>query len=161
MSHIAPVGRLCGVLVAAAIAAAGPAAPLHAQEPTPPESFRPQPSVTLPAELDRVLRDYERHWAAGDADALSRLFVPEGLIVRGGTWIRGRDAIRSAYENASGPLRLRAVEYATDGSVAFIVGAYGYGEARPVEDRGLFVLTLRLGEAGRWLIASDMDRQGG
>jgi hypothetical protein len=118
-----------------------------------------QPSVELPAELARVLRDYERHWSAGDADSLAALFVPEGLIVRGGGWIRGRDAIRRAYRNASGPLLLRAVEYATDGEVGFIVGAYGYGEAPPVEDRGLFTLTLQREATGRWAIVSDLDRQ--
>ncbi len=130
---------------------------LAAQSPGP-ASVAPQPSVELPDELDRVLRDYEAHWGAGNADALAELFVEEGLIVRGG-WIRGRDAIRQAYQTASGPLRLRAIEFAADGSVGYIVGAYGYGDEQPVEDRGLFVLTLQRGASGRWLIVSDMDRQ--
>ena len=120
-----------------------------------------QPSVELPPELDRVLRDYERHWSAGQAAELAALFVEEGLIQRGGTWIRGRDAIQAAYQNASGPLRLRAIEYASDDEVGFIVGAYGYGETLPVPDGGLFVLTLRRGPSGAWLIVSDLDRSGG
>ena len=123
-----------------------------------PDESAAHPSVALPPELDRVLRDYEAHWGAGNADALAELFVEEGLIVRGG-WIRGRDAIRQAYQTASGPLRLRAIEFAADGSVGYIVGAYGYGDEQPVEDRGLFVLTLQRGASGRWLIVSDMDRQ--
>ena len=135
----------------------GGARGLAAQSPGP-GSVTPQPSVELPDELDRVLRDYEAHWGAGEADALAELFVEEGLIVRGG-WIRGRDAIRRAYQTASGPLRLRAIEFAADGSVGYIVGAYGYGDEQPVEDRGLFVLTLQRGASGRWLIVSDMDRQ--
>ncbi len=127
-----------------------------------PEETRPepQPSVDLPMELARVLRDYERHWSAGRADDLAGLFVESGLIVRQGTWIRGRDAIREAYRTASGPLKLRAIEFATDGRLGYILGAYGYGEERPAEDRGLFVLTLRKDESGRWLIVSDMDRSG-
>ena len=120
----------------------------------------PQPSVALPAELDRVLRDYERHWKAGDADALAALFVPEGLIVRGGTWIRGTDAIREAYESAGGSLRLRAVEFAKNDGLGYILGAYGYGDEPSFEDGGLFVLTLRTDANGRWLIVSDMDRSG-
>lgn len=34
------------------------------------------PSVTLPPALERVLRDYERSWQAGDATALAALFTP-------------------------------------------------------------------------------------
>lgn len=126
-----------------------------------PATLDPQPSVELPAELARVLRDYERHWSVGEAAELAELFVDEGLVVSGGRWIRGRDAIERAYQIASGPLRLRAIEYGTDGDVGFIVGAYGYGEALPVVDRGLFTLALRRGPSGRWLIVSDLDRGAG
>lgn len=138
--------------------AAGAAAPVGAQQSDGDAEAR-QASVDLPAELDRVLRDYERHWSGGNAAELSALFVERGLIVRDGRWIRGRDAIQQAYRSASGPLRLRAIEYATDGAAGYIVGAYGYGAAGPVQDLGLFVLTLRF-ESGRWLIVSDMDRSG-
>ena len=134
--------------------------PLGALSGQGPEPTATQPSVELPAELDRVLRDYERGWGGGDAEGLAALFVEHGLIVRGGTWIRGREAIQQAYQGAGGPLRLRAVEFATDGDVGFIVGAYGYGEGDAVPDRGLFTLTLQR-ESGRWLIVSDMDRAGG
>ena len=120
-----------------------------------------QPSLTLPAELDRVLRDYERHWSGGAAQELAALFVEDGLIVSGGAWIRGRDAIGAAYANAGGPLRLRAIEYDVSGDVGFIVGEYGYGEELPVETNGMFVLTLRRGSDGRWLIVSDLDRGAG
>ena len=123
--------------------------------------LRPQPSIELPAEFARVLSDYESRWSAGDADGLAALFVDDGLIVRGGTWIRGRAAIRQAYRGAGGELRLRAIEFASDGDVGFIVGAYGYGAELPVQDRGLFTLTLRRDAAGLWLIVSDMDRTGG
>jgi hypothetical protein len=118
-----------------------------------------QPSVELPADLDRVLRDYERHWSSGEAEALAALFVEEGLIVHRGSWIRGRVAIREAYRSASGPLRLRAIEYAASDSMGYIVGAYGYGEDLPVEETGMFVLTLRRVGGGRWLIVSDLDRR--
>ncbi|MEJ2501964.1 MAG: DUF4440 domain-containing protein, partial [Gemmatimonadota bacterium] len=105
--------------------------------------------------------DYESRWSGGDADGLADLFVDDGLIVRGGTWIRGRTAIRRAYQGVGGALRLRAIEYAADRDVGFIIGAYGYGDGLPAEDRGLFVLTLRRNPTGHWLIVSDMDRPGG
>lgn len=138
----------------------GSVAPARAQAPTA-DGAAPQPSVELPADLARVLRDYERHWSAGDAAALAALFVEPGLIVHDGTWIRGRAAIREAYQIAGGPLRLRAIEFASDGDVGFIVGAYGYGEGTPPDDAGLFVLTLQRGPTGQWLIVSDMDRGAG
>ncbi len=119
------------------------------------------PSVELPGELARVLRDYERHWSEGRAEELAALFSEEGLIVTGGSWIRGRAAIQEAYRNAAGPLRLRAIEYASQGDVGYIIGAYGYGESLPVQDSGMFVLTLRRDSSGRWLIVSDLDRGAG
>ena len=147
-----------GVLLGLALATAH----LHAQ-PTEDAARRPapQPSVALPAELGRVLRDYERHWRAGQEDGLAALFVEHGLIVRRGTWIRGRSAIRDAYRNSSGPLVLRAIEYAVDGDLGYIVGAYGYADEPPAEDRGMFVLTLHRDPSGRWLIVSDLDRSSG
>lgn len=145
--------RVVGVALGLSLAAA---ASLQGQEPT--VGADPQPSIELPDDMARVLRDYERHWVAGNADELAALFVERGLIVRQGTWIRGREAIRQAYQIAGGPLRLRAIEYGSDGDVGYIVGAYGYGEDLPVQDRGLFVLTLERDSSGRWLIVSDMDR---
>lgn len=155
MTHVRCLGW-----AAAGLLAVG-AGPLHGQtSQLGPEAPVRQPSVELPPELDRVLRDYERHWSAGQADELAELFVEGGLIQSRGVWNRGREAIREAYVGASGPLRLRAVEYASDGHVGFIVGAFGYGEVLPVEDIGLFVLTLRRGPNGSWLIVSDLDRSG-
>jgi ketosteroid isomerase-like protein len=133
---------------------------LHGQD-SEPSAIDPQPSIELPDDVARVLRDYERHWSAGSASELAALFVERGLIVRQGTWIRGREAIQQAYQTSGGPLRLRPVEYAVDGAVGYIVGAFGYGQDLPVEDRGLFVLTLQRDSTGRWLIVSDMDRPGG
>ena len=150
------VGMVARVVLGLSLAAAGP---LHGQDRA--VGVEPQPSVELPADMARVLRDYERHWSAGNADELAALFVERGLIVRQGSWIRGREAIRQAYGIASGPLRLRAIEYGADGDVGYIVGAYGYGEDLPVEDGGLFVLTLARDPSGRWLIVSDLDRGAG
>jgi hypothetical protein len=115
----------------------------------------PLPSVALPPELDRVLRDYEKHWKASNGSALSDLFTDDGFINRGG-WIRGRDAIRQAYSASSGgDLRLRAVGYAAGDTVGYIVGGYRYGEA--ANDGGKFVLALRRAPRGEWKIAADLD----
>lgn len=116
----------------------------------------PLPSVALPPELDRVLRDYEVAWRGSDAAGLARLFTEDGFVLSGGRPpIRGRTAIQERYRGAGGPLHLRAVAYAADDTVAYIIGTYG-----PTADdinSGKFTLTLRRAPGGRWLIASDMD----
>jgi ketosteroid isomerase-like protein len=117
---------------------------------------RALPSVDLPPALERVLRDYERAWAAGDAAGLAELFTDDGFVLSNGAEpIRGREVIRGKYANAGGPLRLRALGYATADTVGYIVGAYRYGDA--TVDGGKFVLALRREPGGRWLIAADID----
>ena len=130
--------------------------PLAAQTPTAPPAQPPLPSITLPPELDRVLRDYERHWRAGDEAALAELFTEDGFVPGRGGFVRGRDAIRTTYAAFQGDLRLRALAYAVADTVGYIVGAYRYGEAPA--DGGKFVLALRRRPGGQWLIAADIDQ---
>ncbi len=115
------------------------------------------PSVTLPAALDRVLRDYERAWRGNDVPALVALFTDDGFVLQPGRPpARGRVALGTVYRGqAGGPLKLRALAYAAADTVGYIIGAYGYGESPG--DQGKFTLTLRRAVGGRWLIASDMD----
>ncbi|WP_420126640.1 YybH family protein [Longimicrobium sp.] len=128
------------------------AAPGVAQN-TPPA---PLPSVTLPPELDRVLRDYERGWRAGDEAGLAALFVDDGFILQNGRPpVRGREGIQQAYAESEGPLRLRALGFAADDSVGYIIGTYGYGEGDA--EMGKFVLALRRAPGGPWMIAADID----
>jgi hypothetical protein len=114
------------------------------------------PSVQLPAEFDRVLRDYERAWAARDEAALAALFTEDGFVLANGRMpARGRAAIQQVYANDGGALSLRALAYATADSVGYIIGAFAENAGDP--DMGKFVLALRRGPGGRWLIASDID----
>lgn len=132
----------------------GPLGPLDAQNQT---SVTALPSVDLPAELSRVLRDYERAWRSGDAAAVAALFTEDGFVLQPGRPpMRGRAGLEATYRGqGGGDLRLRALAYAVADSVAFIVGAYRYGDA--TSDMGKFTLTLRRPRGGRWLIFSDMD----
>jgi hypothetical protein len=126
--------------------------PLSSQPPV-----LPLPTIDLPPDMDRVLRDYERFWKAGDAAALSELFTVDGFVARRGGWIRGRDAIREAYAGVGSDLRLRALAYAVGDTVGYIVGGYGYGDAASSTDTGRFLLALRRPAGTRWLIAADLD----
>ena len=120
------------------------------------QSARPVPTVVLPAELDRVLRDYERLWAAGDAAGLAAIFAPDGMALSSGRPPAvGRAAIAEEYKVAGGPLRLRAIAFAVSDSVGYIVGLYHYGNV--AEDTGKFVLALRRAGVSPWLIAADID----
>jgi ketosteroid isomerase-like protein len=114
------------------------------------------PSVALPPPLGRVLTDYEAAWEAKDATALSRLFAEDGFVLSPGSPpVRGRAAIEAHYQGHGGPLSLRALAFATDGSLGYVIGAYARHEGEP--DIGKFTLTLRRDSEGRWLIVSDMD----
>ena len=131
------------------------AAAAAAQQPAP-APLETQPSVVLPAELARVLTDYEAAWRARDAAALAALFAEDGYVLPGGRPpVKGRAAIQQYYTGQGGPLALRAFAFAADGGVGYILGGYG---ARPGEaEDGKFTLTLRRSPGGRWLIVSDMD----
>lgn len=130
-------------------AGCGPGRP--AEEPQP-----PLPSVDLPPELERVLRDYESAWVNGSEPALANLFTEDGFVLSSNRpMVRGRSAIEAHYTNAGGALALRAVGYAVDDTVGYIVGAIGREIRGP--DNGKFVLALRKGPDGRWMIAADID----
>ena len=115
-----------------------------------------EPSVILPKELARVLTDYETAWQAKDAAALARLFAEDGYVLpNGGTPVKGRAAIEKFYTGHGGPLSLRAIAFASDGNVGYILGGYASKAGEP--DTGKFTLTLRKDTSGRWQIVSDMD----
>lgn len=142
---VRPTPRLA--LLGALLACAACAATGHAED---------LPSVALPPPLARVLTDYEAAWEAKDAAALSRLFAEDGFVLSPGSPpVRGRAAIEEHYQGHGGPLTLRALAFATDGSLGYIIGAYARHEGEP--DTGKFTLTLRQDAEGRWLIVSDMD----
>jgi ketosteroid isomerase-like protein len=133
-------------LLAAAIAASTPNATAAGPK---------RPGVRLPEELARVLTDYEKAWAARDPVRLAALFVEDGWVLPNGSPpVQGRSAIEKYYKGHGGALSLRALAFATNGDLGYILGAYA---ARPDgEDDGKFTLTLRKVGA-RWAIVSDMD----
>jgi ketosteroid isomerase-like protein len=112
--------------------------------------------ITLPPALDRVLRDYEAAWEAGDGARLAALFTEDGFALNNGSLpMRGRSRIAPMLTQPGGDLQLRAFAYATGDSVGYIVGGFRYpGTTGP---GGKFLLALRKGRDGRWLIAADMD----
>jgi ketosteroid isomerase-like protein len=118
------------------------------------------PGVALPKDLARVLKDYEAAWQNKDAAALASLFAEDGFVLSNGTPpVRGRAEIQRHYTGRGGPLSLRALAFATDGSLGYIIGGFAPRSGEP--DIGKFTLTLRKTGAGLWLIVSDMDNGNG
>ena len=122
-----------------------------------PQSPAPQePSVKLPPAIARVLTDYQAAWRNRDAAGLARLFAEDGFVLSSGRPpVRGRAAIQQHYTGQGGPLALRAIAFAAEGKVGYIIGGFAQQEGQP--DAGKFTLTLRQDTSGRWLIMSDMD----
>jgi ketosteroid isomerase-like protein len=138
--------RCAAFVIAFAVAAAA-----SAQAPAP-----ALPDVALPAPLARVLADYEAAWQRKDAAGLAALFTEDGFVLASGSPpTRGRAQIEKHYAGHGGPLSLRALAYASEGSVAYVIG--GYARAKGEPDIGKFTLTLRRNQDGRWMIVSDMD----
>src|SRR5262245_43525434 len=86
-------------------------------------SLPAQRGAPLPADLQRVLVDYENAWRARDAAALSALFVERKVSVSNSSACApspGREEIARCYEGQGGALSLRAVAYGADGRLAYI-----------------------------------------
>ena len=119
-----------------------------------------QAPVVLPPPLDRVLRDYEAAWKAGDGQRLAALFTEDGFTLSSGQLpIRGRPGIAQWHTKPGGDLELLAFAWATSDSVGYIVGGFRY--AGSAGRGGKYLLALRRGPDGKWLIAADMDNSAG
>jgi ketosteroid isomerase-like protein len=146
------MGWLASVLVVVLLGTT-PAAGIASGTQGPAEAL---PAISLPPALDRVLRDYESAWRAGNGPLLAALYADDGFAMQNGSdTARGRDAIAQKITRPGGALQLTAHAYATDGDVGYIVGSYRYPETRG--PGGRFVLALRMGPDNRWLIAADLD----
>ena len=112
------------------------------------------PPVDVPPTLDRILRDFERHWRARDQAALAELFSEDGIMLWGDAWRRGRASIRFALLDASGSdLRLWAHAFEVNDSLGYIVGSYGHRTLAHLSDLGRLHLSVRRDGDGVWRIA--------
>ncbi len=114
------------------------------------------PTISLPAEVDKVLKDYENAWIAKDTGALAKLFTADGMALPSSQMpAQAAESITNAYsQNVGSPLNLRPFAYAASGELAYVIGGWGGAVDKP--EYGKFVLVLRRVD-GRWLIAADMD----
>jgi ketosteroid isomerase-like protein len=143
--------RFHGFLLSLVVAGA-PLAAASAQS-TDPLGVNP---VTLPPALDRVLRDYEAAWEEGNGTRLASLFTEDGFVLNNGSMpVQGRSGIAGMLTRPGGDLQLRAFAYSVSDSVGYIIGGYRYPQT--TGPGGKYILALRRGADGRWLIAADME----
>ena len=89
--------RSAVLLISIALLLAGPPGAHTPDQP-------PEPGVTLPAALARVLSDYEVAWRNKDAAALAALFAEDGFVLSNGAPpVRGR--LRIQFDGAVLPYR--------------------------------------------------------
>jgi hypothetical protein len=102
------------------------------------------PTVALPADLDELLRAFERNWRAADnKTALANQFTDSGLFQYADDWLRGRAAIRMMLVGSGGPLRLRAQAFEVGEQLAHVAGAYGFYRDTTWIDQGRFQFGFR------------------
>lgn len=115
----------------------------------------PLPSIALPAEFDRVLREYEVAYSRRDAAALAELFAEDGFLLQPGSPpARGREAIATALQGEGGALALVPTAYRMSDSAGYIIGTFG--AERSAGEGGKFVLALERRATGPWRIAADI-----
>jgi predicted TIM-barrel fold metal-dependent hydrolase len=113
--------------------------------------------VTLPAALDRVLKDFERHWHGRNEAAFAELFTADGVMQYGDAWRRGRAAIRiSQLDSKAADIKLWAQQFEMHDSLAYIIGSYGHRTLPDLADLGRLHWTLRKDREGVWRIAASM-----
>ncbi|WP_418314929.1 YybH family protein [Piscinibacter sakaiensis] len=154
--------RSIGFLAPGLIIALAGVAGLASAQPRPAPAVVSQPTIAVPADVESLLRDYERAWLARDTAALARLFTPNGVALPNGDLpAQGNDAIAAAYAKAAGsPLRLRPIAFGQSQDLGYVVGAFGPAAGEP--EFGKFVLVLQRSEDGsRWRIVADMDNMNG
>jgi len=111
--------------------------------------------VDLPAEIDHVIRQWERATKAGDPSSLTTLFTADGLLGQAAGWVRGSAAIRGAAAHFSPEdLRVRAHAFSVVDTVAIVTGSLADQASNPVRDVANVAFTLRRGGGHRWLIGT-------
>lgn len=111
------------------------------------------PPISLPAELDALLRANERSWGA---PPVGPLFTEDGIILQTeeGRWWKGHARIDRFTNNLERGPRFIPKAYAADGSAGYIAGNVRMGASE--HDNLNFLLGIRKGQDGRWQIASEM-----
>ncbi len=119
-----------------------------------------QPPATR-AEVDDVLRRYERAYNANDAAALAAVYTEDGLFTApDGTTVRGRTALAEHWATQMGSgLVLQLESFETDSRAGFAAGTWQLDGDPAQRDapkhRGRFVVGLRRGPDGTWRMSFD------
>jgi predicted TIM-barrel fold metal-dependent hydrolase len=114
----------------------------------------PAPTVELPPDVSRLLRQRAERW--NDKAALAELYTEDSLVfdIDNPGWIRGRAAVAAHLSDFfARPFRLTAVDFASQGSAGHVAGYFTRGDEASVRHFGFFYLGLAKGGDGVWRIA--------
>ena len=116
------------------------------------------PTVPLPAELGRVLTDYEAAWQQKNARALAGLFAEDGFVLSSGApAVRGRAAIEKHY-TARGRTAIPQGAGVTPQMARWVHHPAASPGKKGGDDIGKFTYDAgQKSREGRWLIMSTLD----
>src|SRR5262245_63868747 len=93
------------------------------------------PEVALPAEIDLVIREWERVTKAPVPTSLAALFTADGLLAQANGWARGTAAIRGAAAHFEPEdFRVRAHAISVVDTVAMVTGSLQDQASNPVRE---------------------------
>lgn len=111
------------------------------------------PAITLPPELDRLLRARE---AVSDPVSFDSVYTDDATMLaeEEGLWWRGNAKILDAISNLPAGLRFIPKTHQVDGAAGYISGNVRRGES--AAETHNFLMGIRRDGSGRWRIASEM-----
>jgi predicted TIM-barrel fold metal-dependent hydrolase len=115
------------------------------------------PSVELPEELSRLLRDKEKYGGKNkNIAALTDLYTKDLLVLdpTRPAWLSGSAALRFATESMT-VMHLIPTKYEASGANGFIAGYEAEGEGATAEYVSNFLYAIRKEADGKWRIASE------
>jgi len=115
----------------------------------------PLPTVDLPSDLGRLLRERTERW--NDVPALAELYTEQSVLLDPGPrWIRGRLAVAervAGYFRAA--YRVAPIAWSAEGATGHIAGYFTRGDGASTRYLGHVLLSLQKGDDGAWRIAAE------
>jgi predicted TIM-barrel fold metal-dependent hydrolase len=116
------------------------------------------PTVELPEDLSRLLREREKGW--NDKAALADLYTEDVVMLRPSAeahgWVNGRATVVERISRTfSRAYRIAPVSYQVNGSLGYLAGYFVRGDGNAAKPFGNILLSLKKSSDGKWRIAAE------